>query len=87
MRCKDCGREISVEDVEAYGERVCGRCAIGYAYMECDHEWEYPENWREDINFIDGETIGIPVVCKKCGKVGEEIWIYSRTEEDSISIR
>ena len=30
MRCKDCGRPIK----KLYkGERLCGRCAIGYAYL------------------------------------------------------
>ena len=34
LRCRCCGREITSEDVEAYGDRICGRCAIGVALVE-----------------------------------------------------
>jgi len=32
MKCRDCGRKISMKDLESYGDRLCGCCAIGRAY-------------------------------------------------------
>ena len=38
LRCRHCGREITAEDIEAYGDRICGRCAIGVALVEGEKE-------------------------------------------------
>jgi len=48
---------------------------------ECDHDWKYDRNSMFKIGDF-GETIERYVVCKKCGKTGREVWVFSCYVED-----
>lgn len=44
----------------------------------CDHDWEYSENWRDEIEFAAlGEALEYPVRCTQCGLRAREIFIYA----------
>ena len=47
---------------------------IGYVEKdpECEHEFEYEENWKENIDF--DTCLRIPVKCSKCGLRADQTW-------------
>ena len=45
-------------------------------YEECEHEWVSDGEIHLDCM---GECYKLPVRCKKCGKLADEVYIYSCT--------
>lgn len=46
----------------------------------CEHEFEFKDNWREGVYF-DINCLRIPIKCIKCGLEAEETWTESQNTD------